>query len=174
MFQFPGLIVVDADALTHLAGRLAELQRVRGRIVLTPHPGEMARLLSTTTLDVERDRFGALSRAVEASGAVVLLKGARTLIGGPGELPVVNRSGSPALATAGSGDVLSGVTSAMLAALRDPFRAACAAAFLHGAAGDAWSEHHGGADRGLLAHEIADGLPRVIAGLTRSRSTLPV
>jgi ADP-dependent NAD(P)H-hydrate dehydratase / NAD(P)H-hydrate epimerase len=173
MAAYPGPVLVDADALTHLAGRLAELRSAKGRLVLTPHPGEMSRLLGVTTREVEADRFRALAEAVELSRAVVLLKGARTLVGAPGELPVVNPSGTPALATAGSGDVLSGVSGALLAALGEPFHAACAAAFVHGLAGEAWASRHGG-DRGLLAHEIADAVPGVLAGLTRSTRSLPV
>jgi ADP-dependent NAD(P)H-hydrate dehydratase / NAD(P)H-hydrate epimerase len=171
--EYGGPVLVDADALTHLAGRLPELRSAKGRLVLTPHPGEMSRLLGVTTREVEADRFAALADAVEQSRAVVLLKGARTLVGAPGELPVVNPSGTPALATAGSGDVLSGVSGAFLAALGEPFHAACVAAYVHGLAGEAWASVHGG-DRGLLAHEIADGVLGVLAGLTRSTRVLPV
>lgn len=165
--------IVDADALTLLAGRLGELKSAAGPLVLTPHPGEMARLLGVTTDAVEADRFGAVERAVSLSGAVVLLKGARTLVGAPGEKTVVNPSGTPALATAGSGDVLSGIAAALCASTSSPFRAALAAAYAHGAAGEHWVERHG-ADRGLLAHEIADALPAVLAGLARDRAPLPV
>lgn len=173
VFRSPVVKVVDADALTLLAGRLGELRRAAGQIILTPHPGEMARLLGGAAAEVEADRFGAVSRAVSLSGAVVLLKGARTIIGAPEVKPVVNPSGTPALATAGSGDVLSGVLAALSAALGDPFRAACASAYVHGASGEYWSGAHG-ADRGLLAHEIADAVPNVLAGLARDRSTLPL
>jgi NAD(P)H-hydrate epimerase len=124
----------------------------------------MARLLSATTEAVEADRFGAVARAVAASGAVVLLKGARTLVGAPGELTVANPSGTPALATAGSGDVLSGVLAALAVAVDGTFRAACTGAYVHGAAGERWASMHG-QDRGMLAHEIADGVPAVLAGL---------
>jgi NAD(P)H-hydrate epimerase len=173
VLRFEGAAVVDADALTHFAGRLADLRGAKGRRVLTPHPGEMARLLGISTREVEADRFAAVARAVEESGAVVLLKGARTLIGAPGELPVVNPTGTPAMATAGAGDVLSGVLGAYLAALRDPLRAACVAAYLHGAAGELWVSAHG-ADRGLVAHELADGIPAALAALTRAGGALPV
>jgi hydroxyethylthiazole kinase-like uncharacterized protein yjeF len=169
-----GALVIDADALTHLAGRLSELASAPGRLVLTPHPGEMARLLGVATKDVEQDRFAAVTEAVKRSGAVVLLKGARTLIGAPSVLTVVNPSGCPALATAGSGDVLSGICGAFFAALGDPLRAACAAAFVHGRSAEHWCTEQGGADRGLLAHEIADGVPRVLAALTRPTAPLPV
>ena len=173
VLRFEGAAVVDADALTHFAGRLAELRGAKGPRVLTPHPGEMARLLGVSTREVEADRFAAVARAVAESGAVVLLKGARTLIGAPGELPIVNPTGTPAMATAGSGDVLSGVLAANLAALRDPLRAACVAAYLHGASGEAWVAAHG-SDRGLVAHELADGIPRALAAVTRAGGALPV
>jgi NAD(P)H-hydrate epimerase len=173
VLAWDGLKVVDADALTHFAGRLDALRAARGRLVLTPHPGEMGRLLGIATADVEKDRFGALARAVDRSGAVVLLKGARTLIGAPGELPVVNPTGTPALATAGSGDTLSGIIAALVASLDDPFRAACLGAFVHGRAGEHWAAESG-ADRGLLAHEIADKVPGVLAALTRARTALPL
>jgi NAD(P)H-hydrate repair Nnr-like enzyme with NAD(P)H-hydrate dehydratase domain len=79
------------------------------------------------------------------------LKGARSLIGAPGELPIVNPTGTPAMATAGAGDVLSGVLAANLAALRDPLRAACVAAYLHGASGELWASAHGSDRRPSLA-----------------------
>ncbi|HVW26201.1 MAG TPA: NAD(P)H-hydrate dehydratase [Polyangiaceae bacterium] len=171
--KFDGRAVVDADGLTHLAGRLAELRRAKGRLVLTPHPGEMARLLGTSTEDVEGDRFGAIARAVKESGATVLLKGARTLIGSPGALPFVNPTGTPAMATAGSGDVLSGVLGAALAVLEEPARAACVAAYLHGLSGELWVREHG-SDRGLVAHELADGISSAIAAVTSAEGSLPV
>jgi NAD(P)H-hydrate epimerase len=164
--------VVDADALTLLAGRFGELRSAAGRIVLTPHPGEMARLLGSTTAEVEADRFAAVARAVSLSGAVVLLKGARTLVGAPGVQTVVNPSGTPALATAGSGDVLAGMVAALAVGL-EPFHAACAAAYVHGLAGEQWASARG-QDRGLLAHEIADTVPAVLAGLAAERNALPV
>jgi hydroxyethylthiazole kinase-like uncharacterized protein yjeF len=166
--HFEGTVVVDADGLTHFAGRLAELRGAKGRVVLTPHPGEMARLLGVTTADVERDRFGAVTRAVAESSAVVLLKGARTLVGAPGEPTAVNPTGTPAMATAGSGDVLSGVLGAVAATVKNAFHAACAAAYVHGLSGERWAAATG-ADRGLLAHELADGVPAALAALTTPR-----
>ncbi len=90
------------------------------------------------------------------------MKGARTLVGAPDESPVINQSGTPALATAGSGDILSGTIGALACSL-DPFEAAFAGVHLHGLAAEAWSHRHG--DRGLLAHEIADEYPAIIAQL---------
>jgi NAD(P)H-hydrate epimerase len=171
--KFDGRVVVDADGLTHLAGRLAELCGAKGRLVLTPHPGEMARLLGISTGEVEADRFGAVARAVDESGATVLLKGARTLIGTPGGLTVVNPTGTPAMATAGSGDVLSGVLGAHFAALEEPAHAAYVAAYLHGLSGELWVKAHG-SDRGLIAHELADGIPLAVAAVTSASGSLPV
>jgi NAD(P)H-hydrate epimerase len=158
-----GALVLDADALTHYAGRLAELSRAPGQLILTPHPGELGRLLGIGAREVERDRFAAVARAVELAQATVLLKGPYTLTGAPGHSSVVNASGTPALATAGSGDVLTGITSAFACAL-PPFEAAFCAAHVHGLAAEAWTARTG-ADRGLVAHEIADEVPRVIASL---------
>ncbi len=167
-----GVKVVDADALTHFADRAGDLAKAAGRLILTPHPGEMGRLLGISASEVEADRFGALARAVELTRAVVLLKGARTLIGAPGELPIVNSSGTPALATAGAGDVLSGITLALACSLT-PHQAAWCAAWIHGMAAEDWAEETG-ADRGLLAHEVADRVPGVLAGLATARRSLPV
>lgn len=164
----PAAVVVDADALTHFAGRAEYFANAKGARVLTPHPGEMGRLLGTSSADVERDRFAAVSSAAAKTCAVVLLKGPRTLISAADRTPVVNRSGTPALATPGSGDVLAGMVGAFVRTMPEPFIAAYAAAHVHGLCAEAWSRRDGG-DRGLLAHEIADAAPAVIAGLARTR-----
>jgi NAD(P)H-hydrate epimerase len=153
--------VVDADAISHFAGRAGELKKAKN-VVLTPHAGELGRLLGVPYAEVDDDRFGAVARAVELTGAVVLLKGRCTIVGAPGALPVVNPTGGPVLATGGSGDVLSGIIAALCCELT-PRDAASAGAYLHGAAADAWSAARGGADRGLLAHEIGDALPAALA-----------
>jgi NAD(P)H-hydrate epimerase len=159
-------IVVDADAITHFAGRAETLRGAPGALVLTPHAGEMARIASGSAESVEADRFGALARAVALTEAVVLLKGPRTLIGAPGERVAINPTGSPVLATGGSGDVLTGILAAF-AALLDVRRAAFVAAYIHGLAGERLASL--GADRGMLAHEIADQVPLALGAL-RSRS----
>lgn len=160
-----GFAVIDADALTLLSGRLETLRSAKGERVLTPHPGELGRLLGISTPEVEADRFGAVARAVELSQCTVLLKGARTLIGTSESVTVVNPSGCPALSTPGSGDVLSGVVGALYCAVRDGARAACAGAYLHGRSGERWA-NAAGTDRGLLAREVADGIPGSLAELT--------
>ncbi len=152
-----GPLVIDADALTILASR----PRVPDRAVwpiLTPHPGEAARLAKTTAQAIEADRFDSARGLASSTGAVVVLKGAHTVIAAPDGAMAVSPVACPALATAGSGDVLGGVIAALACSLA-PFEAACAGVLLHGLAGEAWARAHGGADRGLLASEIADAIP---------------
>ena len=117
VLEWDGVKVVDADALTHFAGRTEALRAARGRCVLTPHPGEMGRLLDCSAAEVEADRFGAVARLADRSGAVVLLKGPRTLIGAPDQPTLVTSVDCPALATGGAGDVLAGVCGALCCTL---------------------------------------------------------
>jgi NAD(P)H-hydrate epimerase len=160
---FDGPVVADADAFTLFAGVPTAFKRRKVPAILTPHSGELGRLLDRD--DVESDRFAAAREAASLTQAVVLLKGAYTIVAAPDGRVVVTGSGSPALATAGSGDVLGGLITALACTL-PPFEAAWAGAFLHGVAGAAWSKEHG--DRGLLASEIANELPGVIAALLAS------
>ena len=166
---FTGTVVADADALTHFAGRLERLAERAGRLIVTPHPGEMGRLLGSDARAVEADRFQALARGVAGSVGVVLLKGPHTLIGAPAELPRVGPPSTPALATGGAGDVLGGVIAGLACAV-EPFTAAWCGAFLHGAAAAIWAREQG-ADRGLLAHEVADRIPAALAEMSGPGAT---
>lgn len=159
--SYRGPLVVDADALTGLAGRANALATAPSAIV-TPHPGELGRLLGRTTAEIEADRFRAVRDAVALTKAVVVLKGAHTIVASPDSRVAVSPVACPALATAGSGDVLGGVIAAMACAL-PPFEAACAGVLAHGLAGETWSRMHGSADRGMLSSEIADMLPTVFS-----------
>lgn len=171
VFGFAGPKVVDADAISHFKGRASELAGASG-VVLTPHAGELGRLLGVDYGEVEDDRYAAVERALELTHAVVLLKGRYSVIGAPGTLPLVNPTGSPVLATGGSGDVLSGIIAALACEL-EPRVAAYVGAYLHGAAADAWAEARG-ADRGLLAHELADELPETIGNVRLLAQSSPV
>jgi NAD(P)H-hydrate epimerase len=162
LITYTGPIVVDADALTMHANAIEEFSAASGRAILTPHAGELARLLGITSDEVESDRFAAARTAAARARAVVVLKGPFTVIAAPDGRLVVNSTGNPALATAGSGDVLAGLTGALACSL-PPFEAAWCAAYLHGAAGDAWKVKNG--DRGLLASAIADEVPAVLRDL---------
>jgi NAD(P)H-hydrate epimerase len=121
----------------------------------------MARLLGTSVDAVEADRFDAVRRASERTAQVVLLKGAATLIAAPGSRIAVNSSGNALLSTGGAGDVLCGVIAALLA-FGDPFAAACAGAHVHGRAADLLRRELR-VERGVLAHEVADAMPRALA-----------
>jgi hydroxyethylthiazole kinase-like uncharacterized protein yjeF len=136
-------VVVDADALT-IVGRDPSLVSKRtAPTVLTPHAGELTRLLGLdpeSRDDVEARRLQYARNAANVLRATVLLKGSTTLVCGPDGLTRVNATGTPALATAGSGDVLSGITGALLAGGLSAFDAASCAAYLHGAAGRAASQ----------------------------------
>ncbi len=162
-----GVVVVDADAISHFKDNPQRLASARGPRILTPHSGELARLLACSAADVEADRFAALARAVELTRCIVLLKGPHTLIGAPGVLPVVGRRGSPALATGGSGDVLGGIIAALACEL-NPFDAAWTGAYLHALSAERWTSENQ-IDRGLVAHEIAAGIPRARSTLQRAR-----
>jgi NAD(P)H-hydrate epimerase len=149
-------VVYDADALNLVAMRPEVFQR-QGVSVLTPHPGEMKRLLKGFKLSnyLKADRTKQAVKLAEKTGAIVVLKGHQSVIADPKGRIAINSSGSPALSTAGSGDVLSGITGAFLAqGDDDDFKAVCAAVFIHGLAG----ELSGYGMRGT----IADDLPRLI------------
>jgi NAD(P)H-hydrate epimerase len=167
--RYPGPIVVDADAITLAAREPELLAPARGRLVLTPHPGEASRLLGTTSAEVEADRFAAARALVDATGAVVVLKGSRTIVAAPSGGRFVSEHGSPALATAGAGDVLAGIVGALACGWPqlELVDAACVGVHVHAAAAEAWSEEN--ADRGLLASDVADRVPRVIGALLRRR-----
>jgi ADP-dependent NAD(P)H-hydrate dehydratase / NAD(P)H-hydrate epimerase len=162
-------LVCDADALNAFAGH-PEAFRRRPATVLTPHPGEAARLLGTTTRVVQSNRLAAAQKLARAARAVVILKGAGSLIATPSGRVTVNPTGTPLMATAGSGDVLTGAVGALLAAGLDPETAAIAAAYLHGAAGERLEERFG--DAGLLASELADAIPEVRKKLSAVSSQL--
>ena len=155
-------LVVDADALNALAKDPGALTARRAPCVITPHPGELARLLGTTSAEVQADRLAAARGAAERFGCVVLLKGMRTVVAEPSGRAVVNPTGGPELATAGTGDVLTGVVARLLAAGLEPFAAAWAAAFVHGLAGTEAARRSG---PGVLAGDVAEALPKAAASL---------
>jgi hydroxyethylthiazole kinase-like uncharacterized protein yjeF len=155
-------MVLDADGLNAHAGRLAELRGRHAPTVLTPHAGELARLLELDSEQIERERLRHVRAAAEQSGAVVVLKGDDSLIADPSGYVAVSRGGSPALATAGTGDVLTGVVAALLAQGLDPFEAAGAAVWLHAAAGREAARRHG-APEGVIASDVIEALPAVRA-----------
>lgn len=153
-----GPVVLDADALNVLAPLRSPLRAPAG-LVLTPHPGEAARLLGIDTAAVQADRPGALRELCARSGACVVLKGARTLVG-DGVHCFTNTTGNPGMATGGSGDVLAGLLGALLAQGMPPFPAACLAVHVHGAAGDLVA--HRLSEPGLLASDLPLAIAEVL------------
>jgi len=161
-------LVGDADFLNAFAGRAALLARRPAPTVLTPHPGEAARLLDATIRDVQADRLRAAASLSRRTGAVVVLKGAGSLIATPDGRVAANPTGTPLLATAGSGDVLTGAIGAFLASGLPAREAALAGVYLHGAAAERLSIRLG--DAGLLTADLADALPLARRALTRDRA----
>jgi NAD(P)H-hydrate epimerase len=162
----PGGVVVDADALNALAAMDDAPARLHPRAILTPHPGEMARLLRTSVPDVQRDRLGAARAAAERFGCTIVLKGAHTVVASADGRTALCPFANPLLATAGSGDVLAGMIAGYLAQGADPFTAARLGVYLHAAVAEAVEAEYGRA--GLLASEIATRLPRIVRDLTRA------
>jgi NAD(P)H-hydrate epimerase len=151
--------VIDADGLNALA-KSDGWANVRVPLVLTPHPGEMSRLLGTTIDDVQRDRLGVALAAAKRWGQVVVLKGAHTVIAAPDGRAAISPHATPLLATAGTGDVLAGAIAGLVAQGMPPFEAAACGVYVHGVAAEECGEDIG--DRGLLASDLLPALPRAI------------
>jgi NAD(P)H-hydrate epimerase len=145
--------VVDADALPAVKG----LSVGAAPLVLTPHPGEMARLLGGGIADVQADRVGAARSAAEAFGAVVVLKGASTIVADPTGGAWIIPTGNPGMASGGMGDVLTGLIGALLAGGLSAAGAAVSGAYLHGLAGDIAAASMG--EAGIAAGDVAERLP---------------
>ncbi|WP_028917434.1 bifunctional ADP-dependent NAD(P)H-hydrate dehydratase/NAD(P)H-hydrate epimerase [Pseudoxanthomonas sp. J35] len=149
-------LVLDADALNLLA---ASGLRPPADAILTPHPGEAARLLDTDIAGIQRDRFAAAAALAARYGCTVVLKGAGTIIASPGRIPAVLDAGNPGMATGGMGDLLTGTIAAARAQGLSAFEAACAGALLHSLAGDAAASE--GGQRGLLPSDLLPWLRRL-------------
>jgi hydroxyethylthiazole kinase-like uncharacterized protein yjeF len=159
--------VLDADALNALAGRASLLTECKTPPILTPHPGEMARLeVDATTQSVNADRIGTARRFARERGVFVVLKGARTVIARPDGLVAICPTGNPGMATAGTGDVLTGMIVGLLAQRVPAWEAACAATYFHGSAGDLASQHLG--QPGMLAGDLIAQIPYA---LQRTKTT---
>jgi len=156
-------LVLDADGLNAHAGRLGELTARSLPTVLTPHAGELGRLLEVSSEEIERERLRHVRTAAEQAQAVVVLKGDDTLIADPSGRVAVSPGGTPALATAGTGDVLTGVIAALLAAGLDPFTAAAAGVSLHAEAGREAARRQGAAE-GVVASDVIAALPAARGG----------
>jgi NAD(P)H-hydrate epimerase len=156
-------LVIDASALNAFAGRAKEINPQRRPRIITPHPGEMGRLLAIETHDVLAARIDIARQAARECNCVVVLKGHQTLIADPEGHVNVNPTGNPGMASGGMGDVLGGIIATFVARGVDPFDAACAGVYLHGFAGDLLKEEMG--DTGLAALDLAEHIPKAIQRL---------
>lgn len=159
----PCPIVLDADGVTALAGRLDALKRARAPVILTPHPGEMGRLVKRSAEEVQNERLSLVQSFSKQYGVTLVLKGARTLIGSSEGRLAINSSGNPGLASGGTGDVLTGLIAGFLAQGLSPFDAACAGVYCHGMAADRLARRWG--DRGILATDLLPEIPVVLKSL---------
>jgi NAD(P)H-hydrate epimerase len=157
LVRCPVPFVADADALNGLAGRADLLGLKRSACILTPHPGEMARLLSIETQAVQAAREAMVRKMADTAGAVTILKGHRTLIAMPGGKASENPTGNHGLAKGGSGDVLTGLLGGLLAQGMAPFDAARLGVYVHGLAGDIAAARVGA--RGMTASDVLAALP---------------
>ncbi len=153
--------VVDADGLNALASEPSLLAGLGVPLLLTPHPGEMARLCGTTIAEVQADRIRIAASRARAWDATVILKGARTVVADPAAPPTVVPTGNPGLATGGTGDVLTGLCGALLAGGFPPAAAGRVAAWVHGRAGDLAAARFG--ERGLVAGDLGEAIGAVWA-----------
>jgi NAD(P)H-hydrate epimerase len=150
-------VLLDADGLNAHAERLASLAGRPAATVMTPHAGELGRLLGLESADVERHRLACVRRAAAESGAIVVLKGDDTIVADPDGRALISRGGASALATAGTGDVLSGVIGAFLSKRMNPFTAACAGVLVHARAGQIAARRIG--TEGVIARDVIEALP---------------
>jgi NAD(P)H-hydrate epimerase len=150
-------LVIDADGLNAFAGQVERMAKRGAPTILTPHAGELGRLLGRPSAEIGAHRLASAREAARAAAAVVVLKGDDTIVT-DGDRVAVNALSAPALATAGTGDVLSGITAALLARGLDPFAAACAAVTAHARAGRDAAARVGAAES-VIATDVIDSIP---------------
>lgn len=163
-------VVIDADGLNLLRDDLSAMKNARAKLIITPHPGEAARLLDQKTAEINQDRLASAKGLAAVTGAVTVLKGAGSVVATPEGKTYINTTGNPGMATGGSGDVLTGVIAALAGQGLDPEAAAAAGVFLHGRAGDLASDRMG--EYGLIARDIADMVALAIKSILESREPM--
>jgi NAD(P)H-hydrate epimerase len=168
LLSSPCPIVLDADAITVLSDDPAILRQASVPLVLTPHPGEMARICHCSVPDIQRNRLESASKFSKDYGVVLVLKGHHTVVASPDGMLAVNSTGNPAMAGGGMGDTLTGIIAGLLAQGFDPFRAACLGVFVHGAACDRLFSTI--SSRGLLATDMLREIPAVLGLLERGEA----
>jgi len=153
----PVPLLIDADGLNNLSTDVDTLKHAQAPIVVTPHPGEMGRLVGASTSTVQSDRAGVALKFASDYGCIVVLKGAGTIIASPGSDTYVNSTGNQGMATGGTGDVLSGVIGGLMAQGLPGLQASLAGVYVHGLAGDIAARQKG--CRGMIAGDLIEALP---------------
>lgn len=162
-------MVIDADGLNALVGHVDLLAACEALRIVTPHPGEMARLLGRNVKEIQEDRIGSALMLAQQSGTFVVLKGAGTVVASPqGQVGLVP-TGNPAMASAGMGDVLTGILGGLLAQGMDPMGVMCLGAYLHGWVADRWAEEVG--SRGLMATDLLNRIPGALEQILKGMTT---
>jgi NAD(P)H-hydrate epimerase len=162
-------LVVDADGLNALSPSSLQGKRRCDTLVLTPHPGEMARMAGCTVAEIEADRLGQATGFARTYGVWLILKGARTIIAAPDGRYALNGSGNPGMASGGMGDVLTGVVAALLAQGYDPWEACRLGVFAHGHAADLVAADYG--EMGLAARDVQEHLPVAFLDILSRKET---
>lgn len=157
-------LVLDADGINALTGKLEILNTLKVKLVITPHPGEMARLLNLKVEEIQKNRTGIAGDFAKRFNIVVVLKGYRTVVAGPDGKVYINKTGNPGMASAGCGDVLTGIIAAFLGQGLDCFKSARLGVYLHGLAGDYAAKEKG--QISLIATDILDKLPLALKAIT--------
>lgn len=163
-------VVLDADGLNLLKGELDVMKEARAQLILTPHPGEAARLLERKTAEINGDRLISAMELASRTGSITVLKGAGSVVATPEGKTYINTTGNPGMATGGSGDVLSGIIAALAGQGLDRESAAAAGVYLHGLAGDLAADQMG--EYGLIATDIADMAALAIKSILKTRKPM--
>ncbi len=153
-------LVIDADGLNALVGHTDILKRAKARVIVTPHPGEMGRLLGMPGAAVQQDRIGIATEFAKKYNVVVVLKGAATVVALPDNTVFINSTGNPGMATGGTGDVLTGMLAGLLAQGYTAEQAACFGVYLHGLAGDLAAKEKG--ETAMIAGDLIEKIPAAI------------
>ncbi len=157
-------IILDADAVCVLSDHLEAVASAKCPVVLTPHPGEFATLFGLKADEVQEDRIALARMASDRLGAIIVLKGAGTVVAAPGTPLAINMTGNPGMASGGSGDVLAGMLAGLVGQGMAPFEAACAAVWLHGHAGDLAAAEK--AQAAIIASDLIDKIPEALRAVS--------
>jgi NAD(P)H-hydrate epimerase len=166
--EYSGTVVLDADGLNVLADQQEAIRRAAGKIILTPHPGELSRLTGANKAAIAANPVAIARQTAEELGQVLVLKGAPTVVASPTGEVFINSTGNPGMATGGSGDVLTGIIAGLAGQGLDPLRAALLGVYVHGLAGDLARDRLG--EWSMLAGDIMEHLPLALQELAKRQS----